>query len=552
MEKIITDAAIEYLHTVSKTRYYSPDLRNLRFEHSIALENVVKLKKLHENYENKRINHFVIYRISLKKIPPKYMSSDMLYGNPFEGLFSFSHKWLTPKQEPFSRPYLDRKVRIGVVYNHYSSIPGARSRTLNRRISEYTWAVTNPQNPGYNTPLSKDIRTMVGLKDGESDKNVINLARKKVRTLLKVDIIHVSKDSLEASAAERFFIYFFNARNVEYGYNTKIGGIEAARDILGMEAMEIMRKKGLTWWDIDSAMRDSIITKDPVEVVAQRLGLDYGKEFLKIIKFYYSNLDIWEENGKLYNIKDYFPGYEGRIRKVSFRSVQHLYRGIVILTAFRNGIWDRDSVLAELNYRGLNQPLTTLDRICIRIFQKKFYQVRNDAVIDILYPEISKIPIRRKTTISQLARLIPNMDEKLLSQILDSKYGEYTKDHKYGGFENYLDILKKDMLIPLMMMNFPPSQSLRLLGYPESSSSKPGALFRRIFKWKLENIKGSEKVSLPTALAYLFFTGNVLTSKGQMRIFIDKVKDLLEGFYDEDVIRGLHALLADDDSLQDL
>lgn len=253
----------------------------------------------------------------------------MLYGNPYEGLLKTSYQYLTPEPEPFSRPFLDRKVRVGYIFNYFKE---GKTRTLNTRVREYVFATFNPNSQGYWSSMSRDIRAMVGVADYESDSEILDVARYEARRLLKVDILHVTKDVYEAGAAERFYMYFFNARDPDLGYNTQFGGTVSRFDISALDAMAIIKEKGLTWWDIDAAMKRAASSHDTPYTIATSIGLSV-KELNKILTYYYSDIETWEENGKLYEIKYKFPGLHNN-RPNKFLKIRDLYRGIKILTLF--------------------------------------------------------------------------------------------------------------------------------------------------------------------------------------------------------------------------
>ncbi|KKL79625.1 hypothetical protein LCGC14_2012950, partial [marine sediment metagenome] len=512
MERIIIDKAMQYFNLIKKTKRYSSDIRNLNFDKSIVVNKLVNLKRLYEDHVKNKFPHHVIYRIGLKK---PILKTDMQYGNPLEGLF--------PNSDFLKSPFAS-KLRIGQAVVKFE--PG-NTRTLNTRIDGYLNLAfnTNPSKRGEDS-FSNDLRAMVGLSNYETDRLKILNAKSQARNLLKIDILHISSSQQEIDAAERFWIYFYKAQDPAYGYNIQFGGKGYTR--LGENAISIMKRKDLTYFDIDMVIKESLLrdhwsTGGARQFAKNTLGITRN-ELDTILTFYYGDI-----------VNEYLPG-----RDVTFSTIRDIYTGNRIIELMMVGFWEQWEIAEQfgLKTRGEGSGSTTLDRWCRRIFKKSFDQVKKDLLDSIISPKVRKNHMKGKLSLGDIADYIPGMDKEQVRYWLDEMYGHRvhsttsfrTGYRKTGGLEDLKKLVKRDTAIPLLMLGISDEQILKILGYSDSHIEKnKNEIFRQIFDYDVKEGR------LDGTTARLLFSGRYIPPEAwnQFNIKYKSWWEHLEAFLDD-------------------
>ena len=444
----------------------------------------------------------------------------MQYGNPVESLF--------PDNDFLDMPYTSG-VRIGqvVVSSEWSANINFMSH---RRIRDYLSSAFH-MNPNFRSQdsFSKDLRSMVGLSEHEADRTTISKMKAQAKGLLKVDIIHIAYSQNEIDAAERFWIYFFKAQDPNYGYNVQRGGkgsARFARPDSQNDALSIMARNDLTYFDIDRVIKESLLQDSygeggGKEFAMNSLGLSIV-EFNRVVEYLYEDI-----------VREHFPS-----RTATYSSVRDLYIGNKIITLMRAGFWDRKEIGVHFGLKmmdgagGTWSGFQTLEKWCRRIFGKTFDQVKMDLLDSIIYPKVRKYHKMGELSYSDIADFIPGMDKDQVRYWMDKIYGyevPSTTSYRTGsrstaGFSSLRARVKRDQAIPLLMMDISPKDIATFLGY--TSTKDVNYIFKSIF-WGLD----SES-------ARLLFTGRYLPPRGTNPTLRNKYipwwehfQDYMDGFY---------------------
>ncbi|KKM22397.1 hypothetical protein LCGC14_1625780, partial [marine sediment metagenome] len=514
IEKIIIKAAMEYLTIIKGTYKYSPDVRNLNFKRSIAVDRILDMKKMYESYVSRKIPHHVIYRIQLKK----------------SGILK---KSLFPRYDFLTMPFTS-KIRIGQAIIKYET---GNIRTLKTRIGGYLSKAfnINPIHRSQDT-FSKDLRAMVGLSDLETDKKIISKKKEMARSMLKVDILHISFSREEINAAERFWIFYFKTLNPNYGYNIQLGGSGTHRARIRHDVISILNQRDLTFFDIDMVLKDSLQqgffgTGGAKEFVMDELGLSRF-ELDSILKYFYDDL-----------VQEHFPG-----KSPTFSTVKDLYIGNKIINLMDVGFWNRDEIGKQIGLKMrdasgeiIGSSYNRLEQICRRIFKKGFDDLKMEKLDIIIFPEVRKRHMKGQLSYTEIAEFVPGMDGAQIRYWMDKIYGYRipsstsfrTGSRDSSGLEELRRLVKRDIVIPLLILNVDGDTILKTLGYIPGSDGRfrdKQEYFRKIFNY-------GENNRVDETTARLIFTGQYIPPKAwnqfnkKFKPWWEHLKDFLDGFY---------------------
>jgi len=530
MERSIINAAMEYFNRIKRSYRYSSDIRYLDFEKSIAVEKIINLKRAHEKLIQSKKAHYVIYRISLKT--PGIFKTDMMFGDPYERLFKF-----------FERPFTS-KLRIGQARNHWEG----RTYTIKERIDKYfakAFAL-DPYKRDKNS-FSMDLRALVGMKEYESNIDIIKKAKSDARNLIKVDILHICNSWQEVDAAERFWIYFYKARFPEYGYNIERGGQRRVRQLT--EGIFLMRLYNLKWADIDRVLTESLEQSfvygsgGAKEYVANSLGLANIELDALIQTLFKSESRTKTILGEGIEEFDYIFNSYFDHRPLTFSEIRELYIGRRIILLMKMGFWEQWEVARQFGIKTHEEGsgVNTLNRWCYRIFGKSFNQLKIELLDSVFSPLVRKFNLKGELSYADIAEFIPGMDEAQVRYWMDIIYGHkvpsstsFRSGFRYtSGLENLRKLVKRDLAIPLFMLDVDGDTILKMLGYIPGSEGRfkdKQEYFKKMFDWGDNN-------RLDEITARLIFTGRYLPPNAwnqhniKYRPWWEHLENFLDDFY---------------------
>ncbi|HEC39600.1 hypothetical protein LCGC14_0498250 [marine sediment metagenome] len=353
---------------------------------------------------------------------------------------------------------------------------------------------------------------------------------------MKVDILHISFSREEINAAERFWIYYFKVLNPNYGYNIRMGGSGTVRTRIRRDVISILNQHDLTFFDIDMVLKESLQQGffgigGPKEFVMDELGLSKF-EFETILKYFYEDL-----------VKEHFPS-----KTTTFSLIKDIYIGNKIINLMKVGFWNRDELGKQIGFKMrdssgeiIGSSYNSFDRMIRRIFKKRFDDLKMDILDSIIFPEVRKQHMKGQLSYSEIADFIPGMDSAQVRYWMDKIYGysiPSTSSFRTGsrdssGLEELRRLVKRDIAIPLFILNVDGNTILKTLGYIPGSNGRfkdKQEYFRKIFNYGDDN-------RVDETTARLIFTGRYIPPKAwnqfnkKFKPWWEHLKDFLDGFY---------------------